>query len=186
MEKRMKKMRFNIGFILLISLAFNVNAGAGLNTDKHMHKTEEEAEQHKFSKANRYDFDGKQYWYYKMMEKVTNESVTNGTLLGEIQERDRKIYFQLPKNEADNADKRNQGYTMAVAKIVAFLEPGFLPDNDANKNYMANLKKILQKNTQLSSRIIEDHSRLNLWFSRNKKRLEWSEQAQQLVIGELK
>ncbi|WDD97358.1 hypothetical protein [Thalassomonas actiniarum] len=174
--------------MLLLSLALFANAGAGLTTGKHMHKAEEEepAEQHKFSKANRYDFDGEQYWYYKMMEKVTNESVTNGTLLGEIQERDRKIYFQLPKTEADNAGKRNKGYTMAVAKIVAFLEPGFLPDNDANKQYMANLKKILQKNTQLSKRILEDHSRLSLWFSRNKNRLIWSEQAQQLVIAELK
>ncbi|WDE10117.1 hypothetical protein [Thalassomonas haliotis] len=179
-------MRFNIWLILLISLAFSINAGAGFNTGKHMHKAEEEAEQHKFSKANRYDFDGEQYWYYKMMEKVTNESVTNGTLLGEIQERDRKIYFQLPKTEVDNAEKRNLGYTMAVAKIVAFLEPGFLPDNDANKKYMASLKKILQQNTQLSSRVIENHSKLKLWFSRNKNRLEWSEQAQQLVIGELK
>jgi len=183
----MKKMMFNGWLILLAALVFTVGAGAGMKTDKHMHKAaEEEAEQHRFSKANRYDFDGEQYWYYKMMEKVSNESVTNGTLLGEIQERDRKIFFQLPKKEADNAGKRNKGYTMAVAKIVAFLEPGFLPQNDANERYMTNLKKILRQNTQLSEKIIEDHSRLSLWFSRNKNRLEWSEKAQQLVVGELK
>ncbi|WDE07245.1 hypothetical protein SG34_010345 [Thalassomonas viridans] len=179
-------MRVNRWTSLLISLAFTINAGAGLTAGKHMHKAEEEAEQHQFSKANRYDFDGEQYWYYKMMEKVTNESVTNGTLLGEIQERDRKIYFQLPQKEAEDTGKRNKGYTMAVAKIVAFLEPGFLPANDANKKYMVSLKKILQRNTRLPDRIIEDHSRLSLWFSRNKDRLMWSEKAQQLVIGELK
>ena len=179
-------MMMNEWNILLISLAFNVNASDELSINKHHQHTEEETEQHMFSKANRYDFDGEQYWFYKMMEKVSNESITNDILLGEIQERDRRIYFQLPKAEAEDNKKRDQGYTMAIARIVAFLEPGVLPDNEANKKYMVNLKKILQQNTQLSTKIIEDYSKLSLWFSRNRNRLIWSEQEQQLVIGELK
>ncbi|WP_114327549.1 hypothetical protein [Candidatus Colwellia aromaticivorans] len=168
---------------LVFFTVFSGDAMADNNLNNHLH---EEVEQHEFSKDNRFNFEGEQYWYYNMLNQVSQESINNGMLFGEIQERDSKIYFQISTKEIDNVNKRNQGYTMAIAKIVAFLEPGYLTQNENNKAYMQRLKKILQQNTQLSDQIIDNHSRLSLWFSRNKARLQWSEKDRKLVVGELK
>ena len=177
-------MKIKWSVLALIYITFNGDAMANNNLNKHLH--EEEVEQHEFSKTKRFNFDGEQYWYYKMLNKVSHENVNDGMLFEEIKERDSRIYFQISSKEVKNVSKRNKGYTMAVAKIVAFLEPGYLTENDGNKAYMLRLKKILQQNTQLSAQDIENHSRLSLWFSRNKARLQWSEKDRQLLVGELK
>ena len=92
MVKRMNKVQLRWCVLGLVFIAFTGDAMANNDLNKQRH---EEVEQHEFTKSKRFDFDGEQYWYYKMLNKVSHESVNNDMLFGEIIERDSKIYFQI-------------------------------------------------------------------------------------------
>ncbi len=74
---------------------------------------------------------------------------------------------------------RTEGYKLAIEKIISFLEPGAIPDNEANRKYMAQLMTKLKVITGMD---LKGYQEWKKWFDSNRDRLEWSNEKKMMVV----
>jgi hypothetical protein len=69
---------------------------------------------------------------------------------------------------------------MAIAKIIAFLAPGAVPDIEVNRKYLA---EMTAKMRMLTGMNLEGYDAWKTWFDANGPSLRWSDGENRLVVA---
>jgi len=158
-----------ISFLLCIGATPTASSGEQNNSE------------HSRPSNRRVVLDPKLYWYYAAMGKLEHLKTSEGQVEGSYSERGVRTEFTIKTSDLKNPVARTKGYKLAVEKIIAYMAPGAVPDNEANRKYMAELTKNLEAITGMH---FTGHDDWKKWFDANHEKLQWSEAQNTLIVQE--
>ncbi|MGH8103885.1 MAG: hypothetical protein ACREJQ_05110 [bacterium] len=122
----------------------------------------------------------KLYWFYEAMDMLTEVKKEGQYVEGAFTDRSMTFYFTVPTDRLHDPSARTEGYKIAVARIIALMVPGAVPDNEANRKYIAELEAKLKAITRKD---LGGYAQWKTWFDANQANLEWSDEKNILAIS---
>ena len=119
------------------------------------------------------------YWYYEAMGKLENVQDDGRQVTGVYRERMKPTHFVVERARLLDVESRTEGYVMAIQKIVAYMAPGAVPDNEANRKYMA---ERLQKLQAITGERFSTSEQWETWLEESLPSLRWSEADDRLIV----
>lgn len=160
---------------LLVCLLFSYGIQNSAATQKGQHQGSEHPRVHRTGVA----LEPKFYWFYEALGKLENVKETDNRIEGSYESRFERTDFWVEKKRVMDPAARTEGYKLAIEKIISYMAPGALPDNEANRKYMTQLMTKLREITGMD---LKGYPEWKKWFEENRDRLEWSDEKKMIVV----
>jgi hypothetical protein len=118
------------------------------------------------------EFEPEVFWFYEMIGGLSDVNTRGDRVEGILTERGERTPFRTDRSGVEDPASRTAGYRDAAARIVAYMAPGALPDNEANRAYLRELEARLQQVTGLD---LEGYVAWSHWYAESAEELRWSE-----------